>query len=241
MISFSPIKCKTMNPPKENIFPFLKESIHVIKDKDILFISSKVLSIHQGRCIKLPKDQKDELIKKEADFYIDRNRVPGREAILTIKNGILIPSAGIDSSNSNDYFTMWPEKVNELLMEIRNYLKKIFGIQNLGVVAIDSRSMILKRGVSGTCIGCAGISMLQDKRGSLDLFGRELKITIVNAIESLSATANLLMGEGDEGHPFLMCSGFDGNFVDKITYQDALVSIEEDIYRPLLEPFFKKQ
>ena len=46
---------------------------------------------------------------KEADEYLPRKFVPGGWCMQTIKNNLLIPSAGIDESNANHNYILWPK------------------------------------------------------------------------------------------------------------------------------------
>ena len=108
------IKTKPFIPPKDNLFSLIKESFLDVnlKEKSIIVVASKIVSIWQGRCLKIDSiKNKDDLIKKEADFYLDRNEVPKGYVMLTIKDNILIPTAGIDESNGNGYFILWPENL----------------------------------------------------------------------------------------------------------------------------------
>ena len=102
-----------------------------LKEKSIIVITSKVVAIWQGNCIKIDsKINKDELVKKEADLYIDRKKVPGEFVMLTIKNNILIPTAGIDESNANGYYILWPEKPFDAAKKIYDFIKKFNINQN---------------------------------------------------------------------------------------------------------------
>ena len=53
----------------------------------------------------------------------------GETVMLTIKNNILIPTSGIDESNANGYYILWPEKPFESAKRIYNFIKKEFKLQ----------------------------------------------------------------------------------------------------------------
>ena len=57
-------------------------------------------------------------------------------------------------------------------------------------------------------IGLAGMPGLVDLRGLPDLFGYELKITLVGAADELAAAASLVMGQAAEGTPVVHVRGF---------------------------------
>src|SRR6185295_14050368 len=126
------IKTRTFLPPKDDLLSFLKESFSRLKpkEKSIIVVASKIVAISQGRCIKIDaKHHKPTLIKQEADFYIDKNKVAGKISALTIKDGILIYSSGIDESNGNGYYILWPKNPFAAAQKIHAFIKKEFGLK----------------------------------------------------------------------------------------------------------------
>ena len=87
-MEFLPIKTRPLIPPKDDIFNIFDEYIKDIKDGDIIFITSKILAIHQWRCILVWDIEKKDLIKQEADQWIISDIIPGKDMYLTIKNNI---------------------------------------------------------------------------------------------------------------------------------------------------------
>src|SRR5438046_2321309 len=84
----------------EAIQDILDSYIKTLKESSILAITSKIISICQGRVIKKEEAaNKDDLVRQEADLFLSGEQNP-YGIYLTIKNNILIPSAGIDESNS---------------------------------------------------------------------------------------------------------------------------------------------
>ena len=49
--------------------------------------------------------------------------------------------------------------------------------------------------------------MLDDRRGGSDLYGRELKVTLINRADGLAAAATLAMGETAERTPAALVRG----------------------------------
>ena len=240
-MQFFPIKTRAFLPPKDDIYQLIDESIENLQDGDVLVITSKILGIHQGRTVKIKEDtteEKDKLIYKEADKYIPRNEVPGEYAVLTIKDNTLVASSGIDKSNANGYYVLWPENTNELCKEIVKYLKDKFKIKNLAVISVDSHFIPLRYGATGISTGFWGLEPVIDKRGTKDIFGRELKFTRTNVIDSLAAIAVLLIGEGAESTPMLIIRGAEMvTFSERDTYRDLIIPEGEDMYTPILEKF----
>src|SRR3989338_5371289 len=117
-MEFIKVKVRTVVPPRDNIYPILDKFLPRLREGDVLFITYKILAIHQGRCLKINSSvKKDHLIKKEADKYIRRRLASYGNFFLTIKNSTLIPSAGIDESNGNGYYILWPQGIVPLLKE----------------------------------------------------------------------------------------------------------------------------
>ena len=226
-------------PPKIDIFKVFNQSLPKLKEGDVLFITSKILGLHQGRTIKIQNPNlKFQIIKQEADFALPLHKLAGHEFVLTIKDHTLIPSAGIDESNGNGYYILWPKNTQKLLKDIWKYLINKHKIKNLGVVATDSHAIPLRWGAQGISIGFYGFKPLKDYRGSKDIFGRKLKFTQSNIVDSLSATAVLLMGEGKEKTPMLIARGLNFlKFTNKDLYKTLVINPKDDIYAPLLKPF----
>lgn len=48
------------------------------------------------------------IIEKEVDLFLPKSDSK-YDVYLTIKHNLLIPSAGVDESNTNGYYVMWPK------------------------------------------------------------------------------------------------------------------------------------
>jgi F420-0:gamma-glutamyl ligase len=163
---------------------------------DVLAITSKVVAIHQGRCVPVARVRdKEELIAAEADPWIPR--ASSRYGIsLAIKGGTLIASAGIDATNANEHFVLWPTAPSETAAAIGRRIKQNYGISDLGVILTDSHCTPLRRGTTGISIGFYGFEALLDYRGRPDIFGRPLTVTLANRADAMAAAPVGLMGEG---------------------------------------------
>lgn len=240
---FIKVRTRPVLPPKDNLYPILDDSLPQLRERDVLFITSKILAIHQGQCVKIsPRVQKESLIKKEADKYVHHRFMPYGDFFLTIKNSTLIPSAGIDESNGNGYYILWPQRINSLLKELQIYLKKKFKLKNLAVVATDSHTIPMRYGVLGISIGFYGLEPMYDYCGKPDIFGRKLKYTKTNIVDALSAMAVLLMGEGNEQIPIIILRGAKFiRFTNKATHRKLVIPFHKDLYAPLLKVFEHKK
>ena len=116
-----PIKTHKIKPYKQNLFEILDKYLKSLSEGSILVITSKIISICQARVVKIKKADKKELIKQEAEYFLpaEENKY---NITLTIKNNLLIPTAGIDESNGNGYFILWPKDPQKTADEVRQYL-----------------------------------------------------------------------------------------------------------------------
>lgn len=230
-----------MRPPKDNIYPVLDKYLPRLREKDILVITSKVLGIHQGRCIKIKDNsatEREQLIKHEADWYIPRAKRKGLHWHLTIKDYTLIANAGIDQSNGRGYYILWPQNTTQLLREIHRFLKKRFRLKKLGIIAVDSHLIPLRAGTVGISTGFWGFKPLRDYRGRLDIFGRKLKYTRQNLVDPLAAVSCLLIGEGKESTPLLIIRDTKFiKFTNRDKSNDLVYPPHRDIYKPLLKVY----
>ena len=238
-----PIKTRVMNPPKDDLYDVLDNFCPPLKEGDVFLVTSKILSIHQGRCVPMSSiKDKDDLIKKEAEIFIPREECPGEYAILTLKESTLIPSAGVDESNANDYYVLWPENSAKEAEKICGYLKKKFSLKKLAVIITDSHILPMRRGVLGISIGAYGLEPLKDYREEKDIFGRIIEMTQVNIVDALATMGVLLMGEGAEQKPLAIIRGVDlVKFTDQENYKDLVIPVKEDIFYPLLKNFYKRK
>lgn len=227
------IKTRKFLPPKDDLWELLSKSIKFLKENSIVAVTSKVVSIGEGRCIPLEKfKNKDELIMKEADIYLPRKLAPHGLVMHTIKNNIFVASAGIDESNGNDYYILWPKNSQVSAKKIWKFLCKRFKVKNLGVLITDSRLVPLRQGVVGLCLGFFGFRPLRDYRGKLDLFGRKFKMETSNLPDSLATAAVLEMGEGSEQTPLAIIEDIPYIQFTK-TFSNFDIASKDDMFYPL--------
>ncbi|GAB4445711.1 MAG: coenzyme F420-0:L-glutamate ligase [Anaerolineales bacterium] len=164
-----------------------------------------------------------ELVLQESSEIL-RTR-PGA-IIVEHRLGFVCANAGIDHSNVAPTPNFPPSTMGEglgmsgeewvLLLPldpdassrlIREKIETATG-KKIGVMIIDSHGRAWRIGTVGMCIGLSGIPAVVDERGWKDLFGYELKITIVGAADELAAAASLVMGQAAEGTPVVHVRGF---------------------------------
>ena len=238
-MKIKPIKTHKILPFKESLFEILDKYVVSMPKKSVLVITSKIMAICEGQVVKVEKAEKRDLIKKEAEFYLppETNKYG---MSLTIKRNILAVTAGIDGSNGNGYYILWPKDPQKSANQVRRYLEKRFGKKNLGVIITDSKTTPLRWGVTGIAISHSGFKALNNYIGKPDIFGQKLKVTKVNVMDGLAAGAVLIMGEGSEQTPLAIIDdlpfvSFTGRNPSKKELKDLYISIDEDIYGSILK------
>ncbi len=231
------IKTKRLKANDLSLTNLIKQYVPTISEGSVLVITSKVVSLCENRVVPMREVTKEQLVNQEADKYVAAIGAHGFH--FTITKNTLIPSAGIDESNSNDNFVLWPSDAQATANEVRICLQKHYGLKKVGVVITDSTCMPLRRGTSGICLAHSGFRALNNYVGKKDLFGRDYKFSQSNVAGGLAAAAVLVMGEGNESTP--LCLIEDVNFVQfqghnptRQEIKQYYIAVEDDIFAPFI-------
>ncbi|MFI5260548.1 MAG: coenzyme F420-0:L-glutamate ligase [Candidatus Paceibacteria bacterium] len=230
-----PYKLRVLTPPQDDLKAALRAAKLSIREGDIIAISSKVVSIGEGACIPLEERDKKELAISEAEWY---RFVPGaaHKKLFTIARGVITGSSGIDESNGNGHYILYPKDPFKSARTLRMWLQKTYGVKNIGVIITDSKSDLLRRGAIGFALAWDGIDPLRDYRGDPDLFGRPIRVELANLIDALAAAAGLHMGEVAERTPVVVLRDVPNVvFKNRSPKLDQLiVRPDEDIFAPVM-------
>jgi coenzyme F420-0:L-glutamate ligase/coenzyme F420-1:gamma-L-glutamate ligase len=197
------------------------------RDRDVLVIAQKVVSKAEGRYVELrdvvpsPRAvelaasvQKDprvvEVILSEA-----REVVRYREGVLIVAHrlGFVMANAGVDQSNiehrdGNERVLLLPANPDASCAMLKVQMDQAFSA-DLGIVINDSFGRPWRNGVVGVALGSAGLPSLLNLIGTLDLFGRPMRVTEVAFADEIAAAAAMLMGQGCEGLPLVHVRGLE--------------------------------
>lgn len=224
----------------EDIFAILDTYLPHLQENSVVAIASKIIAFCQKDVIKKePGMEKRDFIQQEADYYLgDEYPRPFGQSI-SIKNYTLSASAGIDESNGNGYFILWPKNLQEITNKIWEYLRKKHGINNLGIIVTDSRIVPLRWGVIGIALSWCGFEALRDYTGHPDIFGRTMMVEKTSLIDSLATAATVTTGEGSEQKPLAVIED-----VPFVTFQNRpptdeeikilQIALKDDLFEPLL-------
>jgi len=213
----------------EDLIHFITSHVHRLKEESILVVTSKIVALSEKRTAIIENTQtKETLIRQESELAI-----PTKYVWLTIKDGMVMASAGIDESNANGKLILLPKDSFKAARFLRKALQRKYGVKRLGVLITDSRTAPLRAGVTGATLGYAGFRGIKDYRGTPDIFGRKFHFSQVNIADSLAAAAVLVMGEGKEQRPMAIIEECPVEFCERIRRQELHIDIQEDVYRPL--------
>jgi F420-0:gamma-glutamyl ligase len=227
-------KLRKIVPPQDDLLAAIKESKLSLKEGDIVCVSSKVVSIGEGRCVPIDSIDKEKLVRRETDWFLKAPKNFPWRRWFTIAGGIMVGSAGIDESNASEHYVLYPKDAFASAKRLRAWLMKTYGIKKLAVVITDSTSIMLHRGAIGVALSWDGIDPLRDYRGTPDIFGRAFKGELANLIDALAASAVLAMGEGAEQTPIAVIRGAKNiSYKNRSPKKDALiVAPDDDVFAP---------
>lgn len=192
---------------------------------DVLVISSKIVSKAEDRQVALAgvtasleavalaaKTEKDarlvELVLREA-----RQVSRARPGVLITRHrlGFVSANSGLDQSNiagGDDSALLLPLDPDASARTLRQALSEALD-GDVAVIISDSQGRPFRLGNVGVAIGLAGIAAVQDLRGRVDLYGRQLAITQRAYADLVASAAHLLCGEAGEGLPVVIVRGLD--------------------------------
>ncbi len=194
------IKTHKITDEDKDILAVIDKYVLTVSENSILVVTSKIISICEGNIIPLGGIEKDDLVICQSDKYLPKEGNTFN-LFVTLKDNILAVNAGVDESNSDGEYVLWPKDAQESANVIRRHLKDRFKLKNVGVLITDSKTTPLRYGVTGIGIAHSGFSAINDFMGKPDIFGRILKMTKVNVMDGIAAAAAVVMGEADEQTP----------------------------------------
>ncbi|MEO8638054.1 MAG: coenzyme F420-0:L-glutamate ligase [Candidatus Taylorbacteria bacterium] len=225
-----PVKTRIFKE-KENLTDFILEHIPHLSEGSVLAVTSKIVSLAEGRVEKkISEENKIRLIKQESELAFRTKYV-----WLTIRDNLIMSDAGIDESNADSKLILLPKNSFKSASLIREELKNKFRLKRLGVLITDSRLFPMRNGTVGVALSYAGFKGIKEYVGKKDLFGRPFKFQRVDIADSLATSAVLTMGEGNESIPLAVIEDAPITFTDKVNPRELQISIKEDVYQPLFE------
>jgi len=235
------IKTHKITEKDTDLLSVVDQYLPQLVERSLVVVTSKIISICEGRIVAIDENnpqQKDALIEQEAHMYLPREENPFNVS-LAITHNILAASAGIDESNGNGYYILWPKNPQQSANMIREHLVAKFGVQDIGVVVTDSKTSPMRWGVTAIAIGYSGFVPLKNYMHTPDIFGRPFAFEQMSIMDNLASAAALVMGEGREQTPLAIITDVPMvEFVGRNPTEEELESIkitpDTDLYGKFL-------
>jgi coenzyme F420-0:L-glutamate ligase/coenzyme F420-1:gamma-L-glutamate ligase len=184
----------------------------ILMDKDIIVITSKIVSKAEGRIVNL-KDvdpsasalkfskildsdpRKVEVILSEAKRIV---RMVKGLVIVETRQGFVCANGGVDASNIEPgSIALLPKNSDRSARRIARNLKQKAGV-NVAVVISDTFGRPWREGQINVAIGVAGLFPLISYVGTNDVYGNELNATNMAVADEIASASELAMGKLDE-------------------------------------------
>ena len=215
----------------DNLIAFIANHIRRLPERAVVIVTSKIVSLSEGRVVDAPTEaDRERLIRRESQW-----RMKTKWTWLTIKDGMVMSSAGLDRSNADGRTVLLPRDSFASAKKIRQALKRKYKVKKLGVLISDSRLFPLRAGIVGVALGYAGFRGVRDYRGLRDIFGRQLKMSRTDVADSLATAAVVEMGEAAERQPLAVITDARVEFTERVSRRELLMDFRDDIYAPLFQ------
>jgi len=233
--------------PGDDVAAMVDERVTLGPD-DVVCVASTVISKAEGRQADLdafPAGERARSIASRLGDLAGEAKDPRfAQAVIEESEELLLTSpfmltvtrfghvgvnAGIDRSNVPDAdLLLLPEDPTASAERLHRRL-------DTPVVVTDTSGRPFRYGQRGVAIGWAGLPAARDWRGERDRTGREMSATVQAVVDELSATANLLTGEGAGGTPVAVIR--DWTFGDHDGDDSLFRDEKDDIVRAALREY----
>lgn len=216
-----------------------------IQSMDILVVTHAVVSRAEGNVVNLDKIVPSEFARDVANQYgkdpalvevVLREskriaRMGDGNLITETKHGFVCANSGVDRSNvpGERNVVLLPKDPDLSAEAIRREVKKLTGC-DVAVIISDTHGRPLRMGEINVAIGVAGIKPIRDRRGEKDLFGYVLRIKQTAIADELSSTAELVIGQANEGIPVAIIRGYNYPKAENARATELIRPREKDLF-----------
>jgi coenzyme F420-0:L-glutamate ligase / coenzyme F420-1:gamma-L-glutamate ligase len=181
-----------------------------ILEGDIIVVAQKMVSKAEGRIVGLEDIMPSKKARKLARSHNkdprlvqviiqeSRRLVRARHGILITEtqHGFICANSGVDQSNipGESQVILLPVNSDDSAYEIMRGIKKIAG-KSVAVVITDTFGRPFRNGQTNVAIGVAGMEPIESYVGSLDMYGKVLRVTEIAVADEIASAAELVMGK----------------------------------------------
>jgi dihydrofolate synthase / folylpolyglutamate synthase len=232
------VKTERITAGAVELLQLLERVVTELGEGSVVAITSKIVSLCEGNVIPHDQIDKEDLVVLESDLYLPAS-LSKYGHHFTITNNTLIPMAGVDESNGDGQYVLWPRDAQVTANQVRSWARQRFGLNQVGVIITDSTCHPLRRGTNGIMLAYSGFRPLNDYVGRPDLFGRPFAVSQADVAGGLAAAAVLQMGEGAEQTPIAILTDLPFvHFQDRdptaAELASVIIPLEEDLFAPFL-------
>jgi coenzyme F420-0:L-glutamate ligase/coenzyme F420-1:gamma-L-glutamate ligase len=185
-------------------------------DGDVVVVSSKVVSKASGLSVRAPDAParprmrpfagrqepdpvvatRDAVVATETVRLVASRRTPrGIAQIVEAAAGPVMAAAGVDTSNTEPGTALLlPRDPDAAARALRARLREL-GAPRVAVVVSDTAGRPWRVGQTDFALGCAGLLVLDDLRGTVDTSGSLLQVTERAVADEVAALADLVKGK----------------------------------------------
>jgi coenzyme F420-0:L-glutamate ligase/coenzyme F420-1:gamma-L-glutamate ligase len=215
-----------------------------IADRDIVVITSKIVSKAEGCAIELDDVEPSTFARAWADRWEKDPRVVevvlreskriirqiGPVLITETHHGFCCANSGVDQSSSGAHgrVLVLPKDSDASARRFRARFAEL-GV-DVAVVISDTFGRPWREGQTDIAIGVAGIHPLHSYIGEVDPHGHEFRVQEICTVDELTAAAELVKGNTSRV-PVAVIRGFDWTTDDAATMAPVLRDAERDLFR----------
>ena len=213
--------------------------------RDIIVVAQKIVSKAEGRVVdlraikpskkarNLARSQGKDLRLVEIILRESRRLVRARNGIIITetRHGFVCANSGVDQSNvqGKSHVIVLPIDPDKSASKIRSGIRKICN-KDVAVVITDTFGRPFRNGQTNVAIGVSGIAPIKSYIGSLDMYGRKLRVTEIAIADEIASAAELVMGKADRV-PVAIVRGYNSEPTSRSGIRALLRSKEKDLFR----------
>lgn len=173
-----------------------------LRDGDVVSVTSKIVSKAEGRLI---HGTRREAVDAELVRVVAQR---GETRIVQTRHGLVMAAAGTDTSNTAPgTVLLLPIDPDASARTLRTALKERYDV-NVGIVITDTLGRPWRNGQTDLAIGAAGVTVVEDLRGTTDAHGNVLAVTEPALADEIAGASELVKGKAD-GVPVAVLRGLD--------------------------------
>jgi coenzyme F420-0:L-glutamate ligase / coenzyme F420-1:gamma-L-glutamate ligase len=217
----------------------LTEAGVTLADGDIVCVASKVVAIVEGALLDAPQGSEDDPRAAVRELARERAVEVVAEApwvtVTRTHHGFVAANGGIDRSNvPGDAWLDLPRDPDASAAGVRDAVEHATG-RDIAVVVTDTFGRPWRLGQTDVALGAAGLTVLRDERGTTDLDGRPLGVTIAAVGDAVAGAADLVRSKAS-ATPFVLVRGL----APLTAAGGSAAGRGADLVRPLEEDLFRR-